>query len=233
MTDKIFTKRCSRPALLGAFAMAGALAVSISFVPTAARAGDDGDGSFLGPVLRIIGVDPSSGAARPSIHYRQRAPLVLPKTMSLPAPQPRAAVRDAAWPRDPDVLRAQRAAALARAPSTEPGLDAGMSKRDMMKSRDVAVTPGGAAACGEFSGETCDPHKIWAALSVKKSETKSDDNYVVGKAPPRKYLTEPPSGYMVPTKILRPTIAKRIDPNADDNPNVYFRDQARRQQSVD
>lgn len=232
------TKRTSawgdaRSPLFAAAVFGGALAISTSFLVTTAQAGEDGDGSLLGSVLSIIGVTPGNESAQTPIDYGKRPPLVLPKTMNLPRPQPRAAARDPAWPKDPDVLRAERQAALDRAPRGPLGLDTGMTKEQEMKQRAIAVTPGGPGSCGEFTGESCDPHKIWAALSIKKSDTDTDETFAPGVAPVRKYLTQPPSRYMIPTKIVRPTISPRRSLNAGDNPNEYYRHQAERQHSVD
>jgi len=232
MIDKTRSKRASpRSAIL--FAAASALA-ALCLVPSAASAQEDGGGSLSGTVLRVLGITRGKSDTHSAISYRRRAPLVLPKSMSLPPPQPRAAKRDPAWPQDPDVLRAERAAALERAPRQPLGQDTGMTKQQMLKQRDIADTPGGPADCGEFSGDTCDPHKIWAALSVKKgADPDSQSLYAAGQAPVRKYLTQPPSRYMIPTKVVKPTVGKQINPDAEDNPNIYFRDQARRQHSVD
>lgn len=237
MTTKVFAREASRSALLAAAALTGGLALSISLLPSSARA-EDGDGpSMLGSMMQFVGLAPSKDTAAPKIDYRERPPLVLPKAMDLPPPQPRAAARDPAWPHDPDVEKANRAAALERAPAVQPGQDTAMSNEELMQRRDIANTPGGPAACGEFSGETCDPHQTWAALRIKKGDpgtgTEAEAIYAPGKEPPRKYLTQPPPGYLTPTKIVKPTIAKKRDPDADDNPNEYYNNQTKERHSVD
>ncbi len=76
------------------------------------------EGVAMKSILGAIGIIPKE---RPVIHYRERAPLVLPPKMELRAPADQAAVesRVANWPKDPDVAAARAEALEARTPETQ------------------------------------------------------------------------------------------------------------------
>ena len=60
-----------------------------------------------GGIVRGLGLrDPNT----PVIDYRERSPLVVPPTRDLPPPQAKAAPKNPAWPNDPDISRARKAA---------------------------------------------------------------------------------------------------------------------------
>lgn len=79
---------------------AGLAAATMGATPAAAQ-----EGALMRNVLSVLGiVEPE----RPAIDYRERAPLALPPSMTLPPPvAPEALANDPAWPNDPTV-RAQR-----------------------------------------------------------------------------------------------------------------------------
>jgi len=98
-----FELRRRGPALfLGAFSAAVALATPASAQSILESIPMKGALSTLG----IIAPD------RDPIEYHERAPLVVPKTMTLPPPAaPQASARNAAWPVDPDLARKAKARA--------------------------------------------------------------------------------------------------------------------------
>src|SRR5262245_9316088 len=90
------------------------LVVLTAFLPSAARADDDDDNTsnsllnmerkFWSSTMRAIGL---RNGSEDQIDYRERSPLVLPPSNSLPAPDTTGSVSkpSPAWPDDPDVKR--------------------------------------------------------------------------------------------------------------------------------
>lgn len=189
---------------------------------TQARADDDGQGSMLSSIMSIVGFKEKPDAVAPKIDYRQRGPLVLPKSTDLPPPVASVDQRNPAWPKDPDAEAQRRAEALARAPAQTPGRDNPMAIRDMLKDRSAAAPVSRADEC---DGNQCDPHIIWNQLKIKKGDPgsmSSGPRMAAGKEPPRVYLTEPPSGYLTPAANVKPTFEPQADPDAEGNSAVYY-----------
>src|ERR1700731_2337493 len=89
---------------------AGALVVSLGFVTAPALAADDGQENFFSAVVGMIGGDLGVQKDAPPIDYHERAPLVLPPKMELRKPIPPVAERTQAWPQDPEIVAAKKAA---------------------------------------------------------------------------------------------------------------------------
>ena len=205
-----------------------AAALALSFAGAPARAADDGQGTIIGSMMKLVGVDTAPETASPKIDYRQRPPLVLPRSMDLPPPARSAAARDSAWPKDPDVLAQRRAEELARAPAVRPDQESTMTVREMQADRAPASARMDNNHCESYDHE-CDPRTIWSQLKIKKGDPGAmpgESAMVVGKEPPREYLTQPPPGYMTATRVVKPTWETRRNTDADDRSNVYFMRQA-------
>src|SRR5436305_7628532 len=106
MINSRWTKHARRSALAGVLG----LAVAIAFAQGAARAADDDDEgggkSNIWNLDLIDGVAKGLGLKSPndkSIEYRERSPLVVPPSRSLPPPEAAGTNRNAAWPVDPDI----------------------------------------------------------------------------------------------------------------------------------
>jgi hypothetical protein len=217
MKRSSFSRRMRRDAAL--VLLAGAAMASGTAAP--ARADEDGQGSVLGSVMQMIGLRDKPAVAPAKINYRDRGPLVMPKSMDLPAPVPGAEARNAAWPKDPDVAATRRAEAEARAPAQQLDQEKLMAFRDMAKDRSTA--PAGRAS--DCSDAECDPHQIWAQLRIKKGDPggmQESAAFVPGKEPVRAYLTEPPAGYLKPTQAVKPAWEPKRDKDAEQNPAVYL-----------
>jgi hypothetical protein len=93
--------------------MAGAAA--LVFVAASGASAEE-EGVLAKNILGSIGIIPKE---RPKIDYRERAPLVLPSRMELPAPVASREVESKAanWPKDPDVTTARKEAADNASPS--------------------------------------------------------------------------------------------------------------------
>ena len=97
--------------LFAAAGLAGGLA---SFAtPVFAQAFDDRQSTFA-PLIGIIGG--GDDTVKSDIDFRERAPLVVPKTVDLPSPKPGVGPRVVNWPKDQDTARRREEAAAARVP---------------------------------------------------------------------------------------------------------------------
>ena len=90
------------------------LAITLAFITfgTAVASEDEEDvpldTQFLRGFMNVIGFQRDGTG----IEYRERAPLVVPPSRDLPAPQNEGATaRNPAWPKDPDTVRRKQATA--------------------------------------------------------------------------------------------------------------------------
>src|SRR6266566_8370293 len=95
---------------------------------------EDDDDTFEQKIIKNIlggmGVD----IGRPGIDYRERSPLVIPPTRDLPPPQAAGtAVRNPAWPREPDRKIAVRNKPNARASQDDPGTDSALTPDELRR----------------------------------------------------------------------------------------------------
>lgn len=170
---------------------------------------DDGkaaDQKFFDGVLRSIGLQ--GGDDGPGIEYRERAPLVIPPTKTLPPPESTdAASKDPAWPKDPDIIRRKEAAKRERNRNISDERE-----REQNPLRPDQMTPGGTPTYrpGRDDGFRASPYG--AADRMSPSElgyTGGLFNKMFGKdqtevkrftgEPTRVDLTSPPSGYQTPS----------------------------------
>jgi len=151
-------------------------------------------------VLGFFNMNPEtrSGGPEAALDYRPRAPLVIPPKLDLPPPQQTSALPND-WPVDPDA--AARRKALADSHRRAPGAD----KPDPTAARRAA-----AAAekqdddCQQVKGQDyCLISSPWTYVTDKIGwSSKSDGNGVLltGEEPNRKYLTDPPTGFRIPSE---------------------------------
>jgi len=167
-----------------------------------ARAFDDKPSSF-DPLLNVVGLGKDS-QDKPDIDFRERPPLVVPKSNDLPPPV--AGVQHGAnWPVDPGVERRRQAAAEARRPrAISPNENPVLSKGELQQGR-VAKRGSGAAPCETMRNGIPDCSELTPAEKLKQvfSLGSSDDTAQPGVEPTRDYLTEPPSGYRAPKQIVK------------------------------
>ena len=207
----------SRADRRGAVLAAGLLSLSVLGAPSA-RAADDGYASVFSSVLGSVGL--IKGDPAPDIDYRERPPLVVPRDAALPKPAAGAAKRPAAWPQDPDVLRHRKELDEARAPNTigQDLRDRGvlMSNEDMNRGRAAENGPVRPNACGNNGNQrNClivSPDELKAENDRYKSENpENDDTVVAGQEPERAFLTQPPKGYLKPTKTVKATAEAPVE----------------------
>jgi len=78
-----------------------ALGLFVSSASTPARAGD-----LMDFIANLAG----GGANADEDQYKERSPLVVPPSSTLPKPKQKAQMTDPSWPKDPDVLKREKAA---------------------------------------------------------------------------------------------------------------------------
>jgi len=205
VTKSDWTVRARRLAFGGTLG----LAVLAALLPAAAQAQDDDDDKnsawnvdkkLLNDLMRGLGLRNGSES---QIEYRERSPLVIPPSRSLPPPEQAGAGRSAAWPVDPDVKRRQDQAAKRR---ESRGYDPEREQRNLTPSElnpagvsRSAGRPGTPSSMGD-DGNPVQPSALgyfgglFSSFGGQKEEAAAFD-----REPPRTSLTAPPSGYQTPS----------------------------------
>lgn len=166
------------------------------------------DKKILQGVLRGLGLRNGEEA---TIEYRERSPLVVPNSLSLPPPENgRQAVNDPAWPKDADLERSRRAAEFAkrsgRRERTWEEQGKPLSPEELNAGRG---TPRASSADGADPGRPYRPEElgptsgtIGSILSSMGFGRKEGQDGLVDpttvKEPERTSLVEPPTGYRKP-----------------------------------
>jgi hypothetical protein len=199
-------------AAAGALALALALGLSVAGWSTPTFAEDDDDAPLDTKILRQFLKDWGlrRDGSEVGIEYRERAPLVVPPSRSLPKPQDEAAVANSpAWPTDPDVKRRKQQAAAEKA-----RLKGGMSAEEQARplrpseldepgrkgSDGKPVTPGATAedSARPMSPTALGAKKLFGGIISSFSPPKEEVGEFKGE-PPRASMTAPPSGYQTPS----------------------------------
>ncbi len=135
----------------------------------------------------------------PDIDYRARAPLVVPPNSTLPRPQQAGSERNAAWPNDPDVQRRRDEANPAPyVPALGVRNNPMMSPQEVRRGRTTRPTEG-----PRFTEEQnnynnqIQPIRIGRELAARQNQI-DQSAALHGEEPPRRTLTEPPTGYRRP-----------------------------------
>jgi hypothetical protein len=195
-----------------ASALGLALGAAVLAMPAPARAEEDVplDTRIMRGIMEGLGLRRDGEP----INYQERGPLVLPPSRALPPPENSegAAVRNPAWPVDPDVKRRKDEAARER--STYTSADEEVRNNDRVLRPDE-LTPGRKAA---RTARRADPDGYQAPVNgygnpVSPSELGTRNGGIFGSMfkkdepevgkftgePPRASLTAPPPGYQTPS----------------------------------
>lgn len=206
---------------LGALALAGLLSSG------AARAEQ---GEFMRDALSNLGLVERE---RPSITYRERAPLVMPPKLDAKAlPTPRDAAVSPQWPREPEVIQRERAAAEARKPIVR-GAQGRMDDNNMTLSIDEmrAGRRAGAQIPTEGQRKVEDGSRGDSFWSNPFGLTGAEKTEPTEVEPQRDVLTQPPSAYRkAPAKIARTNGDPINNPSREReeaDPGAYVRSQGR------
>jgi hypothetical protein len=215
---------CTRESKYRAVAFATFVAASgFASVGIAPRALAYDDQSTITSVLGVIGVPVEEENEK--LDYRERPSLVLPKDrQALPEPQARGDSRPGNWPADQEVVRRRNAAAAAREPAPQPGLNQNphISAREMQGRGPAGDRTAGDSECLNSSRREC---LLMTSEQAKAGISENRFSVTAGDEPQRKFLTEPPKGYRHATKDVKAT----IDPDKKEdwaNPLAYIRQQA-------
>ncbi len=184
-------------------AVSAACVLWLGLAAAPARAGDDGAAPIwvgLGSIFGFGGDD-----AQDPIEYRDRARIVLPPKVELPAPAVASTQGNVAWPVDPDVEKRRKEKAekdkyvfipwrKRASPLSEHG--------GVVTVSATAGQPPGQRPCTKGPGENCEtrpsPSLNWNPLTWVGLEKKAPT--VLGPEPDRDWLTDPPKGYREPAE---------------------------------
>ena len=176
-------------------------------------------------IVRGLGLrDPNA----PVIDYRERSPLVVPPSRELPPPQAKATQRNPAWPNDPDVAKARKAADAKRKLNAGSDLSRSIDQQSGALTPDQLNRPGGvpvqsdrsnAPAPGSDPSRPVAPSELgyfgglfsaraWG-FSGYTNETGTFTN-----EPSRNQLTEPPPGYQTPSAAQPYGVTRRVERSA-------------------
>jgi hypothetical protein len=213
---------------LGPAAAIAAL-LSIAVFSSTAPALAQEDTNMFNSMLGFIGMQ--FDKEQDSIDYRARAPIVVPPRTDLPPPKE--AVRDPAWPKDPDVINERRAALDSHrpAPQNTPNTRVEMSQTELQQGKGPLPSDGPPDECQASSGTPICLYAPWNALKSMVTGFHSD-TIQPGPEPERRYLTEPPPGYRKATGVAKATIDAPKDKPDTADPGAFIRSQ-RPKTSVD
>lgn len=206
----------------------------LTAAPSHAQAFNDRPSTF-GPIMGFLGVGSDNTEDSAGIDFRERPPLVVPKNLDLPAPQPGArTTRAANWPQDQDVVRRREEAARARVPQQiEVNKNPALTKQELMQGRSDDA-PTAVNLCDNYTNGAPDCAPT-AMDKIKRVFTLGGDSprdvVMVGKEPDRKYLTEPPKGFRNASKTTKATMEGGYERPDNSDPKLYLREQALRDQS--
>lgn len=203
-----------------AFGLAAGFALLAGAQP--ARAADDGDSFYnatFGRVLTSLGL---KSANEEEIHYRERAPLVLPSSRTLPPPENADATVNPAWPKDPDVKRrkliekqqkdrnieAERLREMNPLPPDQ--LSPGPRPRGVNHANTEPPSP---------PGKLLSPNELGykGGLFGRMFDDKREDFARFTGEPPRTELTAPPPGYQTPSPDQPYGVGQSAAPKVEDD----------------
>ena len=227
MAMKSGTDARSRIGLLGAAAMT--LMLSAAATRPALALEDDGRESIFSSLVSMVMPGDTNPESR--IDYRERAPLVVPKNReALPAPQPKAAERTKAWPKNQETARKEAERARALAPRVDE-VHNPVSRTELDRVRSAGVQgPGADASCNEPLGRPCNQEAFWASLKNSKSASDETKDLVPGKEASRKFLTDPPTGYRKPTTVQKYTFEVKKQDDITDSREQAILEKRRREE---
>jgi hypothetical protein len=212
--------------------LAASAVLGLSLAGPAHALKDDGSGTPLESLSSLFGLDEKSDD--PAIKYRERSPLVLPpNTGALPAPRPPAAKAATNWPQDQEVVRArkkqQETTARVRGEDPDDNLRQRPDQMRNVYAPNPVNGPGAADPCERLDpdNKSCAPGTYWGKLAVSHKPKEEAPTLQAGVEPPREFLTQPPKGYMKPTKNVKATFEVGRRPEEVD-PREFYWDQSRK-----
>lgn len=180
----------SLPVKVALLAAAALLSLSLASFSTPARAGD-----LMDAISNMIGTD----TADPE-QYQERSPLVVPPSKTLPKPKQKVQTADPAWPKDPDVIKKEKAK------KGQDGLEQGeLFAKLLGPSADEAAKaqPGTAVASPRDPSKPLTPQEMAQASEIMKGV--AEQNNALSDANGSRALTAPPKA-ITKKAIITPEI---------------------------
>ncbi len=208
-----------------------ALAVLVAGAPAQAQQEDAVDQNSIwnleqrvwGGIVRGLGLrDPNT----PEIDYRERSPLVVPPSTTLPPPQAKATPKNPAWPNDPDVAKARKAAEAKRKLNAGSDLSRSVYNQGNPITPDQLNRPGApvpssnrsnAPAPGtDVDGKPVAPSELGYFGGLFSMRAWGFGGYTnetgtFTTEPSRNTLTEPPPGYQTPSPAQPYGVTRRVE----------------------
>jgi hypothetical protein len=237
MRERISGRRARlHVALAGAVVLVMACGASSAFAQNAQDDDDElMDTKIFRRVMKEFGFQRDEG----DIEYRERSPLVVPPSRSLPPPRDEKPLTTAnpAWPKDPDVKRRQEATITPSQKARIMGDRSDEATRPMRPDEYSIYGRGTPGAGGEnTTAETADrplPPKalgsdrnLWDIIKSDFGPARPEYMPFPGETP-RATLTAPPSGYQTPAPSqpygLTPTVERGKAKTLEDRTPGYDR----------
>jgi hypothetical protein len=169
------------------------------------------DTKFFRGLMSGLGLK-KDGVQKDGIDYQERAPLVVPPTRDLPPPQTAGtAATDALWPQDQDEKRRKEAAAKRRKEARTSGwedLSRQLSPQEMRRgattAKDEALSKRSADNPEAYQQQSTPSQLgyvggVFGSMKDFFTGNNKDETATFEAEPPRASLTDPPSGYRVPS----------------------------------
>ena len=180
-------------------AMIGTTFLATSLPALAQEEEDNGyDIQIIRRVLSAVGLRDD----KPPIDYRERSPLVVPPSTSLPAPMS-GNVAAPNWPVDPEIKEQRMRNAASKLPGAtgDPVVDDGkpLPPSELAKGRAKrGVAPGPVTEFPNVSQKELGTPNVFSFFSKAFSSTEKEESKTFTEEPPRASLLEPPPGYQTP-----------------------------------
>jgi hypothetical protein len=194
--------RLAFSALIGTTFMAAA-------IPANAEEDDGFDIQIIRRVLSAVGLRDD----KPPIDYRERSPLVVPPSTSLPPPIS-GNVAAPNWPVDPEIKeqRIRNAASKQPGATGDPVVDDGkpLLPSELAKGRAKrGVAPGPITDFPNVSQKELGTPNVFSFFSKALSSTEKEESKTFTQEPPRASLLEPPPGYQTPASTYAYGVGKK------------------------
>ena len=182
----------------------------VAAIPAQAQEEDDGfDIQVIRRVLSAVGLRDD----KPPIDYRERSPLVVPPSTSLPPPMS-GNVAAPNWPVDPEIKEQRMRNAASKVPGAtgDPVVDDGkpLLPSELAKGRAKrGVAPGPITEFPTVSQKELGTPNVFSFFSKALSSTEKEESKTFTQEPPRASLLEPPPGYQTPASTYAYGVGKK------------------------
>src|SRR5688500_15158929 len=182
----------------------------VAAIPAQAQGEHDGfDIPGIRRVLSAVGLRDD----KPPIDYRERSPLVVPPSTSLPPPMS-GNVAAPNWPVDPEIKEQRMRNAASKVPGAtgDPVVDDGKPLLPSEHAKGRAkrgVAPGPITEFPNVSQKELGTPNVFSFFSKALSSTEKEESKPFTQEPPRASLLEPPPGYQTPASTYAYGVGKK------------------------